>query len=160
MRPVAPLMSELMSEAYAQETEAQEVCEDECCPPNTAQQVFIGVGTLVVAESFRTAGQPAMIDPDPPVTSGLAHSPLVSVPGPQTSYPVGAMIDMEGWAFATATSGSGETNRRQGLKIISDNSSTPPTLDKSTISALIEAKMNDIDEFASTLIAQAHWKHE
>lgn len=49
MRPVAPLMSELMSEAYAQETEAQEVCEDECCPPNTAQQVFIGVGTLVVA---------------------------------------------------------------------------------------------------------------
>jgi fatty acid desaturase len=35
--------------AYAQETEASEVCEGDCCPPNTAQQVFIGVGTLVVA---------------------------------------------------------------------------------------------------------------
>ena len=125
-----------------------------------AGHASLELGSLAIAASYRAANGSAAIAARLPFPTDLPLVPLISLPQPQSHYPPDAMIDMEGWGFASTLKQNHNMQWVQSLKVISDNEKHPPTRDKAIISGLIAAKMQAIDEFACALIHQAHLTHE
>ena len=86
---------------------------------------------------------------------------VLSVSAPTSTYPCGAAVDMEAYAFFSIAIRFSDSELVQSLKVISDNSEHGiEHLDAKKITKLISEHTIEIDRFAKSLLLVSPQKHE
>ncbi len=85
------------------------------------------------------------------IKHSFESKPIISITDEKTEYHEDFLFDMETHAFVKTVSTFSPLHLCQSIKVISDNSESPPTRNKAKISQLIADNMPQIHEFANLL---------
>jgi len=111
----------------------------------------LAIGTTTIASKISQVDQPASIYPVPLTRHALTLMPVESQHMENRDYTDQVVFDLEAYAFIKIASRFSPLELCQCIKIISDNTNSPPTRDKAWISELVARSMHDIDDFARAL---------
>ena len=117
----------------------------------TAGHKDLAAGTALLASKIDQAGRHAAIYPVPLIKYPFQALPIISLTGESVEYDEGVLFDMEAYAFVHSASRFSPLELCQSIKIVSDNSSTPPARDKARTSRLIAGNMPAIAAYAAAL---------
>jgi len=109
----------------------------------------VGTGVLINQASLNENKDALNTQTD--IKHSFESKSVISISHEQTEYHEDSLFDMEAHAFLTMTRTFSPLYLCQSIKIISDNSESPPTRNKAKISQLIADNMQQISEFADLL---------
>ena len=123
-----------------------------------AGHLDLDIGTTILASQVRQVGQNNRIYPITLTRTTMTRMPIESQQAENVEYDDKFIYDLEAFAFVKTASRFSPLEWCHCIKVISDNSSTPPTRDKARISELITRSMPAIDAFAQALL-EIHTDH-
>ncbi len=111
----------------------------------------LSVGTSVLISQASLSENTDPLNTQTDIKHSFVSKSLISITHEKTEYLQDFLLDMEAHAFMTTTRAFSPRQLCQSIKVISDNSESPPTRNKAKISQLIADNMPQISEFACLL---------